>query len=325
MRIAIYLLVCFLTIGIITAASKVNKTKPDHDKHRLKNICKNVGTMTPKQLKFAELVYEYAGYNIKQMQSAQHQALCWMMQSDEMKLRGANTFLLERYALVSFYASTNGPHGNSWILKDKWLSKHSHCKWYGIQCYMNGRVKAVDLSFNGLSGELPQEMFNVLSELKSLKLYTNELQSHIPQSLFKLKKLQYLQLQVNAFEGTVPGDVGSMKSLKEMYLYGNNLKGYLPDSLSKLTKLRVLDLYSNNFQGDVNVKTLEKMSSLQELYLDDNDLTGRIGKDSAICKRKKLAEFSSDCRGTSPEVSCDCCTTCCHDKQDPKCVEMKRK
>lgn len=313
-----------MTTGITVASKTSNKTNPDHDKHRLENICKGAGTMTPKQLKFAEIVYEQAGYNVKQLQSAQHQALCWIIQSDEMKLRGANTFLLERFALVSFYAATNGPNGNSWILNDKWLSKDSHCKWYGIRCYMNGRVKAVNLSYNGLSGELPQEMFKILTELRSLKLYTNELQSQIPRSLFKLKKLQYLQLQVNAFEGTIPGDVGSMKSLKEMYLYGNNLKGYIPNSLSKLARLQVLDLYNNNFQGDVNVKTLEKMSSLQELYLDDNDLTGRIGKDSAICKRK-LTEFSSDCRGSRPEVFCECCTTCCHDKQDPKCIEMKRK
>ena len=232
---------------------------------------------------------------------------------------------MERYALVTLYAATNGPSGKSWLLKDGWLEgKGSHCKWYGIKCYHSGRVKSLNLAFNGLNGSLPKEIGLALTELKSLYLYANELSSNIPASLFTLKKLKYLHLQANSFEGKLPSDFSKVTDLRELYLYGNNLKGTIPNSISQLNKLEVLDLYNNNLEGNISPRIFDNMKHIVEVYLDDNDLTGTITKESVICKRG-LHEFSSDCRGgTGAEVKCECCTVCCHDMADPKCIDIRK-
>ena len=188
----------------------------------------------------------------------------------------------------------------------------------------NGRVKQLNLAFNGLSGTVPKEIGLALTDLKSLYLYANELHGQLQPSIFALKKLKYLHLQANNFEGSIPTDVSNMKELRELYIYGNNLSGNLPTSIQNLRKLEVIDVYNNNFNGKINPSLFKNMKSLNELYLNDNDFTGKIGSNSVLCQRK-LIEFSSDCRGgIHAEVTCDCCTTCCHDKAEPKCIEMQK-
>ena len=301
---------------VLAAASKVK------DPHNLSTLCGKEYPLSPQGLIFAEKVYGMSGGGaIRRVNSAQHQALCWMLLEDKFKLNASDTLLLERYALVTLYAATNGSSGNSWLVKNGWLEgKGSHCNWFGVKCYRNGRVKSLNLAINGLSGSLPKEIGLALNELKSLYLYSNELRSSIPPSIFNLKKLRYLHLHANLFQGTIPADLSNLVELRELYLYGNDLTGTIPNSVSQLNRLEVLDLYNNYLQGSINQRLFDNMKSLEEVYLDDNDLTGVISKDSAICKRK-LNEFSSDCRGgSSAEVKCDCCTICCHDKADPKCI-----
>mmetsp|Transcript_7994 Transcript_7994/g.10214 ORF Transcript_7994/g.10214 Transcript_7994/m.10214 type:complete len:335 (+) Transcript_7994:39-1043(+) len=299
---------------------KKHKTK---DPKNLSNICGTEYPLSPQALKFAEKVYDMSGSGaLRRSSSAQHQALCWMVLSDGLQLNSSDKLLLERYALVTLYAASNGSTGDSWIVKENWLSKTSHCKWYGVKCYSNGRTKSLNLNFNGLSGVCPKEIGLALGELKSLYLHSNELQGKIPNSIFSLKKLKYLQLHANNFEGTLP-DLSNVTNLRELYVYGNNLSGSIPKSISKLRNLEVLDLFSNNFSGFVNDKTFDGLSKLKEVYLDDTNFTGKISKKSAICKNN-LDYFTSDCRGgMNAEVSCACCTKCCHDKADPKCIEMK--
>lgn len=86
--------------------------------------------------------------------------------------------------LVNFYTRTQGVQ---WFTKTNWLSfatNRAPCDWYGVTC-TNGRVTALDLPRNNLSGTLPISI-SALSGLQRLNLASNALTGRIPPSLCAL-------------------------------------------------------------------------------------------------------------------------------------------
>ena len=85
----------------------------------------------------------------------------------------------DREALVALYNATGGPNWNS---NDNWLSDVPISQWYGIVTDDSGRVIALGLYDNQLSGEIPPELGN-LANLEELWLSGSELSGCIPSSL----------------------------------------------------------------------------------------------------------------------------------------------
>ncbi len=86
----------------------------------------------------------------------------------------------------------------------------------------------------------------------SLNLNTNKLSS-VPNSLFSLPTLKFLDLSHNQFGSTkVPNSylseaIGSCQSLVEFHIAGNELT-QLPESIGDLPNLEILDLKDNKLQ-----------------------------------------------------------------------------
>ena len=86
--------------------------------------------------------------------------------------------------LVNFFTRTQGIQWNN---KSNWLAfttPQAPCDWFGVTC-TNGRVTALDLPRNNLSGTLPLLM-GEMSGLQRLRLESNALAGRIPPSLCKL-------------------------------------------------------------------------------------------------------------------------------------------
>jgi hypothetical protein len=64
-----------------------------------------------------------------------------------------------------------------------------------------------------------------------------------------------------------------------------------------------LSLFDNLLTGTIPTQ-LQRLTGLENLYLDTNDLVGPV----PVCDLN-LVEFWTDC----DEVKCSCCTTCCDD------------
>ena len=94
----------------------------------------------------------------------------------------------DREALVALYNATNG---ENWFESDNWLSDAPLGEWYGVNTNDDGRVIALDLNFNGLSGEIPAELGS-LSHLVRLSLGGNSLSGEIPAELGSLSNLREL-------------------------------------------------------------------------------------------------------------------------------------
>jgi len=86
--------------------------------------------------------------------------------------------------LVNFFTRTQGLQ---WVNKTNWLSftaPQAPCDWFGVTC-TSGRVTALDLPRNNLSGTLPL-FLGELRGLQRLRLESNALAGRIPSSLCKL-------------------------------------------------------------------------------------------------------------------------------------------
>ena len=87
------------------------------------------------------------------------------------------------------YQTSGGP---DWTNSGGWLETPAAAEWYGVTADALGRVVTLDLSGNGLAGELPASLGS-LAEMTSLRVGSNSLSGRLPLSLayLSLVELEY--------------------------------------------------------------------------------------------------------------------------------------
>ncbi|KAG0500325.1 hypothetical protein HPP92_000397 [Vanilla planifolia] len=95
-----------------------------------------------------------------------------------------------------------------------------------------GALKAVYLSGNRFSGEIPDATFAGMRSLKKLFLSDNQFTGTIPASIAGLGKMLEVRLDHNRFTGRIPEF--SQPGLEIIDVSFNSLEGPIPDRLSKL-------------------------------------------------------------------------------------------
>ncbi|GFY99984.1 leucine-rich repeat protein kinase family protein [Actinidia rufa] len=140
-------------------------------------------------------------------------------------------------------------------------------------------LRRLNLHGNNFYGSVPDQLFNA-SSLHSLFLYSNNLSGYLPPSLCNLPRLQnldlsnnsiagcpaifrlgfgrempnlvQLDLSANDLTGSVPEDIGELKSLSgTLNLSFNHLSGPIPKSMGDLPMTVSFDLRNNNFTGEI--------------------------------------------------------------------------
>ena len=177
----------------------------------------------------------------------------------------------DRAALVALYNATGGAN---WTNNTNWLSNEPLSEWHRVETDEDGRVTALRLVANGLSGEIPAELEN-LTNLQVLSLSTNTLSGEIPAELENLTNLQILSLSANELSGKIPAELGNLTNLEGLDLLQNTLSGEIPAELGNLTNLQLLYLHSNELSGEIPAE-LGDLANLQSLYLSENELSGEI-------------------------------------------------
>jgi Leucine-rich repeat (LRR) protein len=206
----------------------------------------------------------------------------------------------ERDALIALYEATGG---DEWFDRSGWLgAPGTECSWYGVYCNdSESWVEYIDLSYNNLTGTLPQEL-TALDSMWGLYLGYNEFSGGFPTVLTQMPDLGFLDLEGNNLSGTIPSGVGDMGSLEYLYVGYNDFEGPLPQELrllnligiglggtnidgtlseiiaffSVFSDLEYLVLSDLGFQSDVP-PTISRFTELRTLNLGGNDLTGDIG------------------------------------------------
>ena len=177
----------------------------------------------------------------------------------------------DRAVLVALYNATDGPN---WTGNTHWLSNEPLSEWRGVGVNDDGRVTALWLFGNRLTGEIPVEL-SQLSQLQLLYLSSNQLTGEIPVELSQLSQLQDLSLDSNQLTGEIPVELSQLSQLQLLYLSSNRLTGEIPAELGDLAQLNGLYLHGNELNGPIP-SWLVNLTELRELSLWSNRLTGTI-------------------------------------------------
>ena len=101
------------------------------------------------------------------------------------------TVTADRAALVALYNATGGA---DWTNNTNWLSNEALSEWHRVETDEDGRVTALRLVANELSGKIPAELGN-LTNLEDLFLNRNELSGPLPLTLSALSQLLVLDIR----------------------------------------------------------------------------------------------------------------------------------
>ena len=195
----------------------------------------------------------------------------------------------DRAALVALYNATGGA---DWTNNTNWLSNEALSEWHRVETDEDGRVTALRLVANELSGEIPAELEN-LTNLQVLSFSINTLSGEIPAELGNLTNLQSLSLSANTLSGEIPEELGNLTNLEGLDLLQNTLSGEIPEELGNLTNLQLLYLHSNVLSGEIP-EELGGLTNLQSLYLSENTLSGEIPEELGNLANLKLLYLDSN-------------------------------
>ena len=136
-------------------------------------------------------------------------------------------------------------------------------------------IVALDLSERGLTGNLEEQDFADLPNLRTLSLRHNRIGGRIPSSIGSSQNLRVLDLSANEFVGRIPSELGDLNNLVDLRLNYNNLSGPIPPELGRLGNLRYLFLEVNDLTGPIPPE-LGHLENVGRLDLSGNELTGLI-------------------------------------------------
>lgn len=162
---------------------------------------------------------------------------------------------LSRLDLSSNYLSGEIPlsFGSLSTLKQLNLSNNSLSAFVPAQLGNLSQLIELDLGFNSFFGSLPKELGGLRS-LRKMLVGNNRLEGSLLDGLFQeLAQLEYLVLCENSFVETLPDAIWSMSHLKYLDVSGNNITGVFPKLVASVNVTDAVFNFSNNlFYGNLS-------------------------------------------------------------------------
>ncbi|KAI5055351.1 hypothetical protein GOP47_0030496 [Adiantum capillus-veneris] len=131
------------------------------------------------------------------------------------------------------------------------VSRGYVCNFAGVTCWnpQENRVLALKLPQAGLSGSFPSGLQKCAS-MQTLDLSQNGFSGPIPDNICsQLPYTTVLDLSKNGFTGFIPNNLQDCLYLNTLHLQHNQFSGYLPGGIGILPRLRELDVSYNKLSG----------------------------------------------------------------------------
>ncbi|CAM6097760.1 unnamed protein product [Calypogeia fissa] len=126
-------------------------------------------------------------------------------------------------------------------------------------------------------GPLPDEICN-LTNILTVEMtsgFNPRLTGHIPECIYRWKKVQQIQLAFNNLTGPIPPTIGALSSLTSLALDENKFYGPIPPSFGYLQSLQLFSAENNHLSGPLP-KELGKLRNLQTMQLTLNNIWGEL-------------------------------------------------
>ncbi|WP_289055086.1 leucine-rich repeat domain-containing protein [Carboxylicivirga marina] len=146
------------------------------------------------------------------------------------------------------------------LKKISWITK-------GYVLNDNSEVTHLSIFKSRLKGHIPQELFE-LTKLKYIDIRDNEI-TKIPEDISRLKSLKYIDIRINKLSD-LPQSISYLKDLERLYLGQNDYKS-VPEIISELKALDLIDFSDN--QINAGCDALLSAPKLKNIYLNNNQLT----------------------------------------------------
>ncbi|KAL1193402.1 hypothetical protein V5N11_030026 [Cardamine amara subsp. amara] len=144
----------------------------------------------------------------------------------------------------------------------------------------------LDLRFNGLSGVVPPQVFNL--DLDVLFINNNNFFQRLPDNIGSMNSL-YLTFANNRFTGPIPASIGNIKNLEEVLFLNNQLTGCLPYQIGNLRKATVFDVGFNKLTGPIPY-SFGCLDKIEQLNLAGNHFYGTVPE--IVCEIAGLKNLS---------------------------------
>lgn len=144
---------------------------------------------------------------------------------------------------------------------------------------------------NNFSGTIPPELAT-LPFLYELDLSNNNFSGSFPLRILHMKQLSFLDIRYNFFSGSVPPQLFS-KNLDVLFLNNNKFSLKLPENLGSTPAL-YLSLANNEFSGSIPSSIGKASSTLTEVLLLNNWLTGCLPYELGFLKDLKVFDASDN-------------------------------
>ncbi|MQM01919.1 hypothetical protein Taro_034679 [Colocasia esculenta] len=183
----------------------------------------------------------------------------------------------------------------------------SHCRWPGVSCFRRSpAVRSLDLSGVGLDGSLSAAVPHLceLPSLFHLDLGSNRFSGPISPRLGNCSHLRVLLLNGNRLTGAIPPEIfGPL--LRSIDLGDNSLTGGIPAEVRFSVGLVFAGFYNNFLNGELP-EELFHLPSLQSLYLNTNNLTGKLPDFPSNCAISQLWIHENLLSGHLPRSLINC-------------------
>ncbi|KAG2329723.1 hypothetical protein Bca52824_000903 [Brassica carinata] len=173
--------------------------------------------------------------------------------------------------------------------------------------YNLSSLEMLNLFSTGFSGRLKPDIGTLLPNLQVIYMGNNSFIGGIPTTLSNISTLEILTMEYNNLTGSIPSSFGKLHNLEVLLLHGNSLGNHsfgdldFIDALSNCTQLLILSVGFNRLGSDLPISIANLSTSLTELKLEMNHISGSIPHDIGnLINLSKLELYGNMLRGTLP-------------------------